>query len=155
MAYPMTYVYFIDFDTVPTFNCSLNARASRATARLIATKFPGHGCMDDLTTKRIIYSHATCVIDVICLCVEILFMGVYTTRYRQASGRLVQKLNVCTVDPSSCLRRLLTLPMLRLLSSKAQGRKDFHKPSEIGHAGIHWKAFAEYFQMSTYLPWFR
>ena len=43
----------------------------------------------------------------------------------------------------------LTLPMRRPLSSKAQGRKEFWKPSEPCHVGIHWKALAEYSQMST------
>ena len=38
-------------------------------------------------------------------------------------------------DMSVCL--VLTLPMLRLLSSKAQGRNDFLKPSEPCHGGIH------------------
>ena len=41
----------------------------------------------------------------------------------------------------------LTLPMLRLLSSKAQGRKDFWKTSKPCLVGIHWKAFVEYSQM--------
>ena len=34
--------------------------------------------------------------------------------------------------------------MLRLLPSKAQGRKNFWKPSEPCHAGIHWRALTEY-----------
>ena len=46
----------------------------------------------------------------------------------------------------------LTLPMLRLLSSKAQGCKDFWEPSKSCHAGIHWVALTEYSQMSTHLP---
>ena len=41
-----------------------------------------------------------------------------------------------------------------LLSSKAQGCKDFWKPSKSCHVGIHWIALAEYSQMSTYLPGF-
>ena len=41
----------------------------------------------------------------------------------------------------------LTLPMLRLLSSEAQGCKHFWKPSLPCHIGIHWKALAEYSQM--------
>ena len=43
-----------------------------------------------------------------------------------------------------------TLPMLSLLSSKAQGWKDFRKPSEPCHAGIHWIALAEYW--CRYIP---
>ena len=45
--------------------------------------------------------------------------------------------------------------MLRLLSSKAQGRKDFWKPSKPCHVGIHWIALAEYSQMSTHVPGFQ
>ena len=49
----------------------------------------------------------------------------------------------------------LTLPMLRLLSSKVQGRNDFRKSFEPCHAGIHWIALTEYSQMSTNLPGFQ
>ena len=48
----------------------------------------------------------------------------------------------------------LTLPMLRLLPSKAQERKDFLKPSKPCHVGIHWIAFADYSQMGTQVPGF-
>ena len=48
-----------------------------------------------------------------------------------------------------------TLPMLRLLSFKAQGGKDFRKPSKPCHVGIHWIALAEYSHMSTHLPEFQ
>ena len=50
---------------------------------------------------------------------------------------------------------ILTLPMLRLLSSKAQGWKDFRKPSKPFHIGIHWIALAEYSPMSTHLSGFQ
>ena len=50
---------------------------------------------------------------------------------------------------------MLTLPMLRLLSSKAQGCKDFPKTSKPCHVGIHWIALAEYSQMSTHVPGFQ
>ena len=43
----------------------------------------------------------------------------------------------------------LTFPMLRLLSSKAQGCKDLWKPSQPCHVGIHWIALAEYSQMRS------
>ena len=46
----------------------------------------------------------------------------------------------------------LTFPMRRLLMSKAQGPKDFWKPSKLYHVGIHWKALVEYSQMSTHDP---
>ena len=39
--------------------------AEYTTVRPIATKFPGHGCMDDLTTERSFGSQATWVIDVL------------------------------------------------------------------------------------------
>ena len=40
----------------------------------------------------------------------------------------------------------MKLPMLRLLSSKAQWGNTFWKPSKPYHVGIHWKALAEYSQ---------
>ena len=46
-------------------------------------------------------------------------------------------------------KRILTLPIPRLLLSKEQGRKDLPKPSKPWHVGIHWKALAEHSQMST------
>ena len=49
----------------------------------------------------------------------------------------------------------LTPLMLRLLLSKAQGRKVFWKPFKPCHVGIHWIALAEYFQMSTHMPGFQ
>ena len=49
----------------------------------------------------------------------------------------------------------LTLPMLRLLSSKAQECKILEKPLKPCHLGIHLKALAEYSQMSTHLPGFQ
>ena len=48
----------------------------------------------------------------------------------------------------------LTLPMLRLLSSKAHWCKDFCKPYKPCHVGIQWEALIEYSQMSTHLPGF-
>ena len=48
----------------------------------------------------------------------------------------------------------LTLPMLRLYSSKAQGYKDFWKPSRPCHVGIHLIALAENSQMRTHVPGF-
>ena len=41
-----------------------------------------------------------------------------------------------------------TLTMMRLLSSKAEGCKDFRKPSKPCYAYIHWIALAEYSEMS-------
>ena len=53
------------------------------------------------------------------------------------------------------LTRPLTLPMLRLLLSKAQGCKDLWKTSKPCHVGIHWKALTEFSQMSTHMSWFQ
>ena len=49
----------------------------------------------------------------------------------------------------------LALPMLRLLSSNAQGCKYFWKPSKPCHVGVHWIALTEYSQMSTYMLGFQ
>ena len=46
--------------------------------------------------------------------------------------------------------------MLRLLSSKVQGRKDVWKTSKLCHNnGTHFIALAEHSQMSTHLPGFQ
>ena len=50
-------------------------------------------------------------------------------------------------------RQVLSLPKMRLLSLKYKDAK--LKPSEPCHAGIHWKALTEYFQMSTHVPVFQ
>ena len=47
--------------------------------------------------------------------------------------------------------KYLTLPVLRLLTSKGRGRKHFWKPSKPCHIGIHWVPLAEYSQVSTML----
>ena len=49
----------------------------------------------------------------------------------------------------------LTLPMLKLLSSKAQGCKGLWKTSKPCHVGIHSIALAEYSQMNTHMPGFQ
>ena len=49
----------------------------------------------------------------------------------------------------------LTLPMLRLLSSKAQECKDLWKPSKPYHVGIHLMALIQHSQMSTNVPGFQ
>ena len=63
------------------------------------------------------------------------------------------KLTMNISDTRLCVR--LTLPMLKLLSSKAQKFKTFEKPSEHCHGGIHYIALTEYYQMSTHLPGFQ
>ena len=49
----------------------------------------------------------------------------------------------------------LTLPMLRLLSYKAQGCKDFWRPIKPCHTGIHRIALTEYSPMNTHVPGFQ
>ena len=73
---------------------ALFARALYTAARPIATQFPWHGRMDDLTNERSFDSQATWVIDVLGLLFD---MAVCITRHWQTSGRLMQELNVCTV----------------------------------------------------------
>ena len=55
--------------------------------------------VSDLTTESSFDSQASWVIDVLCLYSNMLSLGVCTTRHWQTSGRLVQELNVCTVEP--------------------------------------------------------
>ena len=64
---------------------------------MIATKFPGHGCMDDLTTESNFDSQASFRPSICLAVLDMLPMGVCTTGHRQTSGRLIQVLNVCTV----------------------------------------------------------
>ena len=45
--------------------------------------------------------------------------------------------------------------MPRLLSSKAQERKDIGKSSKTCNVGIQWKALTEYSQMRTHVPAFQ
>ena len=53
--------------------------------------------------------------------------------------------------PLSCILKVLTLSMLRLVSSKEQGRIYFWKPPKPCHAGIHWIALLEYSQMPVHM----
>ena len=81
------------------------ARVEHTTARLFAPpNIPCHGRIYDVTTDPCFDSQATCCIDVFDLFLDMLFMGVCTTRHWQTSGRLVQELNICTVY---CSRRTM------------------------------------------------
>ena len=63
---------------------ALNAWASRAefvSTRLIPTHLSYHGCMGDLTIERSFDSQSTWVIDVFGLFLDMLFMGICTTRH--------------------------------------------------------------------------
>ena len=53
------------------------------------------------------------------------------------------------------MKKALTLLMLRLLSSKAHGCKDFGKLSRPCHVGIHWIVLKECSQMSSHFPGFQ
>ena len=70
---------------------------TRLHARL-PTSFQGMNHVDDLTTERSFDVPAMWVIDVLVLFFDMLFMGVCTTRQWQTTGRLVKKLNGCTVS---------------------------------------------------------
>ena len=78
---------------------------------------------------------------------------VYDVNMNMSTGKLFLKRILNLKFFSFPIR--ITLLMLRLLSSKAQGRKYFRKPLETCHVGIYWKALGEYFHMSTHLPGFR
>ena len=61
-------------------------------------------------------------------------------------------------DTSWCIlsfHHALTLPMLRLLISKAQGRKHFRNPFKPFHVGIHWNALTDYSLLNTHVPGFQ
>ena len=94
------YIRLLILRTVPTFNYCTKCVGSPGIMHdrtPHTTQFPRHGCMDDLTTERSFDSLVTLVIDVRSLFYDVLSMDLGTTRHRQTSGRLVQKLNVCTV----------------------------------------------------------
>ena len=73
-------------------------------------QFPGHGCMDNLTTERSFDLQATWFIGV-----DTLSMGVCTTRHWQTYGRLVQEVLVCTVWKGSCRRYEINVLFLYVL----------------------------------------
>ena len=78
--------------------------------------------MDDLTTEPGFDSQVTWVIDVHSLFLDMLTTGVCTTGYWQTSGRLLQKLNVCTVS-NLCLIALHTiLKMNRRMTFSGKNR---------------------------------
>ena len=60
--------------------------------------------MDDLTTERGFDSQATRVIGVLRLYFDVLSISVCTIRHWHTTGRLVQKLNVCTVPSADHYR---------------------------------------------------
>ena len=66
------------------------------TARPITTKFLGHGCnhISLISHHESSFdSQATWVIDVFGIFLDMLSMGICTTRHWETSGRLVQELN--------------------------------------------------------------
>ena len=50
---------------------------------------------------------------------------------------------------------MVSLPMLGLPLSKAQGHKDFLKQSKPCHVGTHCISLTEFSQMSTHVPGFQ
>ena len=87
---------------IPTLNV-WEAWVYCTTACPIAIKFPGHGCMDDLTNERSFDLQAMWSIALLGLFLYLLAMGVCTTRHWQTSGRLVQESNVSTVCMYVCM----------------------------------------------------
>ena len=75
--------------------------------------------------------------------------------HKKSVTNKLNSLNKCCIMCFFFLYTVFTLPMLRLLSTKAQGCKSFWKPSKPCHDGIHWKALAEYSQMSTHVTGFQ
>ena len=79
---------------------SLNALAAQAyhtTARTIATQSPWHGCMDELKNKISLNLQAHGSFVCLTYLFDVLSISVFTTSHWQTCGRLVHKLNVCTV----------------------------------------------------------
>ena len=61
--------------------------------------------------------------------------------------------SVCILSTCIFQRKcFLTLPVLRLSSSKAHGRKGFRKPSKPCHIGIFWIVLGEFSQTRTHVP---
>ena len=98
-------MYNNDKRTLETIQCghlipALNAwkaRAKYTTACLITTQFPGHGCINDPQLNVALVHKLRGLLLCLAYFLEVLSIGVGTTRYWHTSGRLVQELNVCTV----------------------------------------------------------
>ena len=65
--------------------------------RPIATQFDGHRCMGEPTTDVALIRKLRGSLMCLAYILNMLSMGVCTTRHWQESSQLVQKLNVCTV----------------------------------------------------------
>ena len=65
-------------------------------AHVQLTQFPGHRCIDDLTTEGSFDLQAIWIIKVRGFCFTC-YQLVCTAAHWQPSGRLAQELNVCTV----------------------------------------------------------
>ena len=79
---------------------ALNAWAAGHNTRPqpIDSQLSGHGCMDELITERTLICKLHGSIMRLTHLSDMLAMSVCATRHCQAPGRLVQELNVCTVD---------------------------------------------------------
>ena len=80
--------------------------AQYTTAHLIASQFPRHGFMDDLITERSFDSQAPRSLMCLAYFFDTLSLGICTNRHWQASSRLMQEINVCTVDSGSSMNDL-------------------------------------------------
>ena len=109
----LTRVIFCKYETNKTRNSSLltyhvqcrhlihalntwAARAKYTTTCPIATRFPGHGCMNGLLLNVTLIRKLRGSLMCLSYFIDMLSMGVCTTRQCQTSGRLVHGLNVCT-----------------------------------------------------------
>ena len=78
------------------------ARAKYMTTCSVATHFPGHGCMNDLQLHVTLIHKLRGSLMCLSHCIDVLSIGVCTTRQRQTSGQLVQELNACTARIMIC-----------------------------------------------------
>ena len=91
--------------------------------------------------------------DVLWMKVALALEGLYCICCKPVLTTMVLRLYIITYNPH--VYYVLTLSMLRLLSAKEQGCKQFLKPSKPCHVGIHLIALAEYTQMSARVPGFQ
>ena len=77
------------------------------------------------------------------------------TTHPQISSDFVLNFIVIFKSALGAETHVITLPMLRVLSSKAQELQYFWEPSKPCHFGIYLTALTEYSHMSTHLPGFQ
>ena len=96
--------------------------------------------MDYLTTERSFDSQATWVIDLLGLSFDMLSIGVWTTRYWQTFGRLVQEFNVCTVcEYGISVGLTIFHPVLSIIVHKCFNHRAHWRPlQELGSQSRQW-----------------